>query len=268
MNLFYRETGQGAPFVILHGLYGSSDNWVPIARLLSDKYHIVLADLRNHGSSPHSATHCYQDMVTDLAWLFHELEIEKAHLLGHSMGGKVAMSFAADYPEKILSLTVADIAPVNYLENPASALQYNFHRKILDALFHLDLSRCNDRKEVEGLLKDDLPETSLRKFMMKNLYRNNEGRLQWKINVPVLRESLEHIISGAGYHNFEDRIPILNYPVHFIKGEHSGYITDEHQALIRTIYPEARISELPGTTHLLHAEKPEAFVALLKFYLP
>ncbi len=103
---------------------------------------------------------------------------------------------------------------------------------------------------------------------MKNLYRNNEGRLQWKINVPVLRESLEHIISGAGYHNFEDRIPILNYPVHFIKGEHSGYITDEHQALIRTIYPEARISELPGTTHLLHAEKPEAFVALLKFYLP
>jgi esterase len=132
MNLFYRETGKGIPVIILHGLYGCSDNWMYIARILSEKQRVIAVDCRNHGNSPHADTHTYPEMVTDLAWLFHDLKIEMAHLLGHSMGGKLAIAFAADYPEKIITLTVVDIAPKNYLDSPASEIQYAMHENILN----------------------------------------------------------------------------------------------------------------------------------------
>jgi esterase len=267
MNLFYREEGKGTPVVILHGLYGSSDNWVTIARKLAERYRVISVDHRNHGASPHTSEHTYEAMLTDLAWLFHETGIEKAHLIGHSMGGKVAMAFAADYPEHTLSLTVADIAPVNYLANPASAIQYQFHKRLLDTLYSIDLSAINERSTVETELAKGIPEEHVSRFILKNLYRNKVGKFQWKINVPILRQQLHHIISGVDFHEFSDRLPILSYPVLFIKGELSGYISDEAIEDIHTVYPESRIVTLPETTHFLHAEKPDEFAEIVFGFL-
>lgn len=262
MNLFYRTSGKGIPLVILHGLYGSSDNWMQIARMVPDRYQVIAVDLRNHGASPHATSHTYPEMVTDLAWLFHELAIEKAHLLGHSMGGKVAIAFANDYPEKVLSLTVADIAPKNYLRTPASAIQYDFHKRILRVLSELDLSKIESRKMVEEKLAAAIPEQLVRQFLLKNLHRVKH-QFEWKINVPVLKASLDHIINGVDAEEFDDRIPMLHFPVLFIKGSLSGYIQEEDHAIIRRMYPEAKIEVIQDATHFLHTEKPEAFVAVL-----
>lgn len=266
MNLFYRIKGEGTPLFIFHGLYGSSDNWMQIAKLIPETYQVISVDLRNHGASPHSSEHTYEDMVSDIAWLFHELQIEKAHVLGHSMGGKVAMAFAADYPEKIKSLTVADISPRNYLRNPASAIQYNFHKKILDTLNAIDIEHFATRKEVDAVLQEKIPEVMIRQFILKNLTRVNK-KFQWKINVPALRANLDHIISGVDFEDYEDRIPITHYPVLFIKGELSGYIQEEDMLAIQTMYPEAKVETLPETTHFLHAEKPEEFTQLITSFL-
>lgn len=252
--------------VILHGLYGSSDNWMQIAKMLPDGYQIIAVDLRNHGSSPHSNKHTYEEIVTDLAWLFHELEIEKAHLLGHSMGGKVAIAFAADYPEKIISLTVADISPRNYLRTPASAIQYDFHKRILNVLFNLDLEKFHYRNEVDEALKAEVPEQLVRQFILKNLQRKGKS-FEWKINVPVLRENLDHIISGVDFEEYTDRIPITQYPVLFIKGSLSGYIQQEDIKVIKMMYPDAKIETIENATHFLHAEKPEEFVEILSRFL-
>lgn len=262
MGLFYRETGMGKPFVILHGLYGSSDNWQPIAKLLSEQYRVITVDLRNHGASPHFNTNRYSDMVIDLAWLFHELEIEKAHLLGHSMGGKVAIAFAADYPEKISSLMVADIAPKNYLKTPASAIQYEFHKRILETLSQLDLKIFHSRKEVEKVLEPSIPEMMARRFILKNLHRVHNN-FEWKINVPVLKKELDHILSGVDVDDYSDRIPIDQYPVLFIKGELSGYIQPDDEPNIKKMYPEFKIETINNTTHLLHAERPKEFTEIV-----
>jgi pimeloyl-ACP methyl ester carboxylesterase len=266
MNLFYRDTGNGIPVLIIHGLYGSGDNWMHISKKLADSYRVITADMRNHGSSPHDTSHTYEEMLTDVAWLFHETGIEKAHILGHSMGGKIAMAFAADYPEKTLSLTVADIAPVNYLKKPASALQYDFHKKLLDTLLALNLDDFNTRKEVDKELAKTITETHIRQFIIKNLDRK-KNNFSWKINVPVLREYLNHIIEGIGPDAFDDRIPILQYPVQFIRGGLSGYIRDEETSTIKRIYPEAEINTIEGASHLLHAEKPDEFYQIFRAFI-
>lgn len=261
MNLFYKISGKGTPLVILHGLYGSLDNWMPISRKLAGSFQVIAVDLRNHGASPHDNHHSYDDMVTDLAWLFHELEIEKAHLLGHSMGGKVAIAFAADYPEKVLSLTVADIAPRNYLKTPASAIQYDFHKRLLGTLMGINLAEFKSRKEIDKELEKNIPEILVRQFMLKNLYRKGK-HFDWKINVPVLNSALEHIISGVDAADFDDRIPITLYPVLFIRGGLSGYIQEDDILLIKKMYPEAIIKTIEDATHLLHAEKPDEFAEI------
>jgi esterase len=266
MNLFYREKGKGIPVVILHGLYGCSDNWMQIAGILSSKYRIITVDCRNHGNSPHSNSHTYSEMVTDLAWLFSDLEIEKAHIFGHSMGGKLAIAFAADYPEKIISLSVADIAPKNYLENPASEFHYEMHKRILDTLFNIDLSVYSLRKEIEKEIEKTIPENSIRGFILKNLKRTGNG-FEWKINVPVLRVNLDHIMQGVDISEYEDRLPITNYPVLFIRGGLSDYIHETDYPLIRKMYPEAKIITIEGTTHFLHAEKPEEFAEVYLSFL-
>ena len=264
MNLFYRSEGSGTPVIILHGLYGSSDNWMTIARKVATfNFEVITVDQRNHGSSPHSIEHTYEDMITDLAWLLNDLEIEKAHIVGHSMGGKVAIGFAADYPEKVLSLTVADILPLNYLENPASAIQYDFHKRILETLFQLNIDLATSRKEVEEMLMEDISEMHIRKFILKNLRKNKDQKFEWKINVPVLRQQVEHILSGVDYREYEDRIPIIKYPVQFIRGGLSGYIPENKFDIIKTMFPESEIHTIENATHFLHAEKPDEFTELL-----
>jgi pimeloyl-ACP methyl ester carboxylesterase len=266
MNLFYRDKGTGFPVVILHGLYGCSDNWMYISRILSEKYRVIAVDCRNHGNSPHSDTHSYPEMVTDLAWLFHELEIEKAHLLGHSMGGKTAIAFAADYPENISSLAVVDIAPKNYLKTTSSGVQFEMNKRLMDVLINLDLTLFSNRNEIERAFERVVPEKFIRGFILKNLKRTGSG-YEWKINVPVLKQNLIHLFSDVDIADYEDRLPMANYPVLFIRGGLSDYIQEEDYPIIRKMYPQAIISTIEGATHFLHAEKPDEFVEIYLNFL-
>ncbi|MCF8359945.1 MAG: alpha/beta fold hydrolase [Prolixibacteraceae bacterium] len=263
MKLFYRSLGKGEPVVIIHGLYGSSDNWMTIARKLSETHWVIAIDCRNHGQSPHAAEHTYGAMVDDLVELFDSLEIEKAHLLGHSMGGKLAMAFAADYPEKTLSLTVADIAPKDYVKDPASEIQLDLHNRILETLSGMDMSEFSSRKEIEKALEPAITDRMIRMFILKNLKKGSDS-FEWKVNAPVLLKALPHVLESVNIDEYRDRIPIKTYPVKFIKGSLSGYIKKEDEALIKEMYPDARIVEIEGASHFLHAEKPKEFVEIIE----
>ena len=260
INLSFRKTGHGPVLVILHGLYGSSDNWISIARKLEDRFTIFIPDLRNHGQSPHTTTHSYQDMVDDLFLFFNDHHINKATILGHSMGGKLAMMFAAEYPELITGLIVADIAPKNYNSENKPFKTVLQHEMILGLMEELNLVAVTSRKEIDYFLSDKLKNSTLRQFLIKNIHRDKEGYFEWKINVPVLKHALDSITSDVNGDWFADRQPILKYPVTFIRGLNSDYISDQDFIAIKEIYPEARLIDIPDAGHWLHAEQPEKFV--------
>ena len=182
------------------------------------------------------------------------------------MGVKVAVAFAADYPEKVLSLIVADIAPKNYLKTPASAIQYDFHKRILNTLSEIKLTEFHSRKDIDNYLKEYIPELLVRQFILKNLLRS-KGKFEWKINIPVLKSHLDHIISGIDVNDYDDRLPILLYPVLFIKGELSGYIQNDDETIIKKLYPEALIVGIKDASHFLHAEKPDEFASIVLNFL-
>jgi len=267
MNLFFREEGEGFPIVIVHGLYGSSDNWLTVGKKLSTSYKVYMIDQRNHGRSPNSEEHSYEAMKNDLAEFFDQQKIEKAILMGHSMGGKTAMCFAADFPERIEKLIVVDIAPKDYfLLNDES--QYYLHNNILRAMLELDFSRIESRKQVEDFLNERIDSTQIVQFLLKNVHRNKENQqYEWRLNVPVLYDNLDEIIKGVNAHWFDDRLPITNYPVLFIKGANSNYILPEDYASIRRIYSEAEIVQIPDAGHWLHAEQPQLFMAAVLNFL-
>lgn len=260
MELFFREEGEGFPIVIVHGLYGSSDNWLTVAKKLAADFHVYLIDQRNHGRSPHSEEHSYEAMKNDLAEFFDQQKIDRAIVIGHSMGGKTAMCFAADYPERIEKLVVADIAPKDYfLLNDES--QYYLHNNILRAMLEINFSRIESRKQVEDFLKERIDSTQIVQFLLKNVHRNKENhQYEWRMNAQVLYDNLDEIIKGVNAHWFDDRLPIKNYPVLFLKGANSNYILPDDFASIRRIYPDAEIIQIPDAGHWLHAEQPQLFM--------
>lgn len=260
MELFYRKEGSGAPLIILHGLYGSSDNWLAIAKKLSEKYTVYSIDLRNHGQSPHHEVHTFSAMKEDLVHFFNAHHFDSAALLGHSMGGKVAMAFAADFPERVTNLMVIDIAPKNYLLNGDES-QYPLHRNILTAMLEIDFNFLSTRQQVEENLSLKIDNPKIRQFLLKNLVVDKSGQpLRWKLNATVLYDHLDEIVAGGDYKLFEDRIPITAYPVRFIRGLASNYIQEPDVALIKRIYPDAEIVDIPDAGHWLHAEQPELFL--------
>ena len=260
MELYCRKEGSGPAVVVIHGLYGSSDNWLNMGKRLAEKHTVYLVDLRNHGRSPFSRSHTFNDMRDDLALFFEKHQIDKATLLGHSMGGKAAMWFAADYPERVEKLVIADIAPKNYLEINENS-QYHFHRQILLAMQELDFTRLKNRNEAEDQLAEKIDNHRIRKFLLKNIKRDKKTHAyKWQLNVEVLYNYLDEIVGGVNRQWFEDRLPIRNYPVIFIRGQKSNYILPEDETLIKEIYPEATLVDIPGAGHWLHAEKPREFM--------
>lgn len=260
MQLHFRTEGNGPPFIILHGLYGSSDNWLAISKKLAEKYTVYSVDLRNHGRSPHHENHTYEVMKSDLFQFFTQHKIEKAVILGHSMGGKTAMLFAADYPDLIEKLIVVDIAPKDYmaLENES---QYHFHRVVLLAMMEIDFAQVKTRQEVEFKLSEKIDNKSVIKFLLKNITSDRHSHtLRWKLNVEALYNNLEEIVEGGNYKRFEDRIPITSYPVIFIRGLKSPYIKENDIVTIKTIFPDSVIVDIPDAGHWLHAEQPELFL--------
>ena len=260
VTLNFRQYGNGRPLVILHGLYGSSDNWITIARKLETQFTVFIPDLRNHGASPHTSTHSYQDMTDDLVRFFKDHQISQATILGHSMGGKLAMMFAAQYPELVSRLIIADIAPKNYnsIDKPFKTVRE--HELILELMQEINLLTVTSRKEIDYFLTQKLKDPTLRQFLIKNIHRTKEGYFEWKINVPVLSHALNAITSEVNSDWFADRRPILQYPVTFIRGLTSDYISDQDFTAIKEIYPEARLIDIPGAGHWLHSEQPEKFL--------
>ncbi len=260
MSLHFRKEGTGPALIILHGLYGSSDNWLAISKKLSEKYTVFSIDLRNHGRSFHSPIHTYEAMKDDLAVFTEEQKIGKTVLMGHSMGGKTAMLFAAEYPEKISKLIVVDIAPKDYqaLEDES---QYHFHRSVLLAMMGVNFAHIKTRSQVEDALAEKIDNRQVVKFLLKNVTTDKaHQRLKWQLNVEALYDNLEEIVEGGNYKRFEDRIPIGNYPVIFIRGMKSPYIKEDDISLIKRVYADANVVEIPDAGHWLHTEQPESFL--------
>lgn len=260
MELFYRKDGSGSPLVIVHGLYGSSDNWINIGKRLAEKHTIYMVDQRNHGRSPFANSHTYNDLKNDLNEFFEQHKIEKAILLGHSMGGKVAMWFAADFPEKVEKLVIADIAPKDYLLLKEDS-QFYLHQNILLAMQEIDFTQIKSRNDVDNLMAEKIDDSRIRQFLLKNVAKDKQSKLyKWRTNAEVLYDHLEEIVSGVNKNWLDDRIPITAYPVIFIRGMKSKYILPEDELLIKDIYPDARIVDIPKAGHWLHAEQPKKFM--------
>jgi esterase len=251
MKLFYREVGQGQPIVILHGIFGSSDNWLTQARILSPRYRVITVDLRNHGQSEHSHEFDYKSMVGDIEKFIDELKLSDPIIIGHSMGGKVAMNFAVAHPDKLSRLIVVDISPKPYnLE----------HYVIIDGLKAIPINTLTSRQEADAVLADFVPEQDVRQFLLKNLQRKPEAGFTWKINLPVIDKNLSKIGYDLQYTGTFEK------PTLFIRGGRSKYVTDEDMNRIKEIFPRAVLATL-DTGHWVQAEKPQEFVDVVENWL-
>lgn len=261
MKLFFRSYGNGPPLIILHGLYGSSDNWLSIAKMIDGHYTVYLPDLRNHGQSPHSDIMDYDSMRDDLLELTEELKIKQFFLAGHSMGGKVAISFALKFPEKLNGLLIADISPfINEISGP---IIYDQHKTILKAILSLDLSKIKSRAEAEAELAKMIESEKIKGFILKNLQRSSGNTFIWKINARSILDNLDRIMDGI------DRSTMRNYqisgfPVIFLKGSESDYINTSDFPDILRIFPAAEIKEIENAGHWLHADQPAEVAESLK----
>lgn len=237
------------PLIILHGFLASSRNWRTVAKRLADKYHVHVLDMRNHGLSPHDERMDYPIMAHDVIAFMNSLGVEKAHLLGHSMGGKVAMCLALLFPERIQSLMVADIAPVNY--------QHSFD-SMIHALRQLPLNNLNNRKEAEQFLAEAIPDLGFRQFLLQNLLLK-DGVYSWRINLDIIQKTAHHIVSfpTAFQQSFDEKAL-------FIAGQHSSYIQPE---AVMTLFPKAEFVEIPNTGHWLYVQAPEEFCRIVDAWI-
>ena len=265
MKLFYREIGKGDPLIILHGLYGSSDNWVSIGKELGAYNRVIIVDQRNHGQSPHSKEHNYKALSNDLLELYADLRLEKATLLGHSMGGKVAMQFAIDHPEKVSSLIVVDIAPWSYLVgNDSSAQLGDEHQQIINGLMSIPLNNISSRIEANEILSRWVKSERIRQFLLKNLKREQNGSFTWRFNLPVLASNLNQLMGSIDPNS--KNIYCITQTL-FIKGELSSYIPDSRVEEIKKIFPESKVVTVKKAGHWVHAEKPIEFLSEIKKFL-
>lgn len=263
MKLFYRKYGSGPPLIILHGLYGSSDNWVTIAKSISSRFTVIIPDQRNHSLSGHSERHDYNSMKEDLNELVMELRLNRFFLAGHSMGGKTAVNFALTWPERLYGLLVADISPL--LQEGSNSMTFNQHSEILDSILSLDLSGIKSRKEVESFLKTRIVSEATRGFIMKDLKRESDNLFSWKLNARALRENLHRIMEGIETGNMELR-GVTGFPVYFLKGEFSEYLPEKDYVQIKRIFPTAEFTTIPRSGHWVHSDNPEEVKkSLLKF---
>jgi esterase len=251
MKLHFKEFGRGEPLIFLHGLFGSSDNFLGVAKNLATQFHVYLLDLRNHGQSPHCAEMNFPVMADDVAEFLNGQKIESANILGHSLGGKVAMEFALRFSERVKKLIVVDIAPRAYAP---------VHEKILAALLALDLKNFSSRTEMEIALAPEIPSLNVRRFLLKNLGQNSAGEFFWKMNLRGLAENypkLGEAISSS--------IPFAK-PALFIRGGKSDYISDADIPEIQKLFPRAKIETIASANHWVHADAPEEFLhRVLKF---
>lgn len=245
MKLFYRKFGQGQPLIILHGLFGQSDNWNTLAKNFAELgFEVFIVDLRNHGLSAHSNVWNYQVMSDDILELINDSNFEHVILMGHSMGGKVAMQFALQHQDLLDKLIVVDIAPKYY---PPHNLE------VLEALNAVDFSIVRNRKEVETILAKYITDFGTRQFLLKNIYWKENGELDWRFNLKVITDQFEN----TGELTPNDTV--FNKETLFIRGENSNYILDKDLNIIKEIFPLSILKTIAGAGHWVHAEKPKEF---------
>ena len=247
-----QNSAQAQPLMLLHGLFGSGDNWGTIAKHFSQHYRVISVDLRNHGRSPHSDAQTYADMADDLFELCQTLGLDRIHLLGHSMGGKVAMQFATQYPDKVEKLMVVDMAPRRYADA---------HSHLIDAMLSVDLSAMQSRSDVDKALSSKIPEAMVRQFLLMNLVKSDSNsQLAWRINLPALKANYPKLIEAVCEHAHFEK------PCLFIRGQNSDYVLDSDIAQIKTHFTQARFITL-AAGHRLHAEQPQAFIQAVESFL-
>jgi esterase len=266
MQLSIQKFGSGHPIIILHGLYGCGDNWRTIGKALSGIGEVILVDQRNHGASPHSDEMNYKVLALDLKELMDSLEIRKAVIIGHSMGGKAAMWFATENSGRVSRLIIADISPRSYLKDSGPSNHQEQHDEILEALAGIDLLNMASIGAVDKLLEMALPGKRLRQFLLKNLQKNAQGQFEWKINIPSIRKNLGYLADGLDLDKLNGT-EFKNFPILFIKGEKSPYILEPDIDLIRRLFPLAQITTIKNAGHWLHAEEPEVFINSVKKFL-
>ncbi|MET0107800.1 MAG: alpha/beta fold hydrolase [Candidatus Thiodiazotropha sp.] len=254
VELYYRKFGkpEQPTLCLLHGLFGSANNWMGIVKYLQDDFHIITPDLRNHGRSPHHDGMDYTLMAGDLLELFDRLGINGVNLLGHSMGGKVAMWSALQQPERIEKLVVADIAPVAY--------EHGFDN-VFEGLCGLPLDRIQHREEADQLLAGWVAEKGVRQYLLQNLVKQHQG-WSWRFNLDVLRKSISHLTGFP-----EPGRRIFAGEVLFIHGEKSDYVRDSHRESMGRLFPHYRQRMLHGAGHWLYAEQPQLFAQAVKGFL-
>ena len=251
MELFYRQLGQGQPFIILHGLFGSSDNWLTQAKLLSEHYHVFLIDQRNHGLSPHHDQLNYDVLADDLHAFIVQHHLTNPIILGHSMGGKAAMKFALRHPELLQTLIVVDMAIRKYPVH---------HNDIVEGLKTIPVDSLKSRNEADEILSKHVPEPDVRQFLLKNLHRKPEGGFKWKINLPAIEKSLPNVGEETPTEKTFEKDAL------FIRGKKSNYVSDRDFDAIKVLFPKAEFITME-TGHWVQAEKPQEFVEVILDYL-
>ncbi|MBN1199177.1 MAG: alpha/beta fold hydrolase [Bacteroidales bacterium] len=254
MNLFFRSFGTGPVLIILHGLFGISDNWVTLGKQLGKGLRVIIPDLRNHGRSPHSDRFDFASMEQDILELIEEETVGAVMLLGHSLGGRVAVNLAVHHPEMIQKLVIVDISLRKYPPRRE-------HLDLIDAMHALDLSQSVRRTELEMHLRQRISSQKVRQFLLKNLYWNESGKLAWRLNLPVISESLPGIFDGG--------VVTGRYtgPALFLRGERSDYIQDIDLPAIYDTFPGATVRTIRGATHWVHADNPGEFYQVVSPFL-
>lgn len=257
VDLYFRRLGvEGAtPVVILHGLFGTSDNWGTVARELAEPteanakpFDVVLADLRDHGRSPHTDRTSYPLMAEDVHALVTKLGLKDIIMVGHSMGGKTAMCFAQHWPDLLKHLIVVDISPREHANNQAH---------IVEALRTADLSPGRTRKDVETHIGTLVKEPGVVQFLLKNLYWKTDQQLAWRMNIPVLERDLPAILASIGPET-------VRVPTTFVRGGQSDYIVREDLPAIKEQFPNSRVETVAYAGHWVHAQAPDEVVASIR----
>lgn len=251
MKLHYQKLGEGQPLLIIHGLFGSSDNWRSMARYFSKFFQVISLDLRNHGQSPHSDEQDFTLMAEDVLAVCDALEINKAQVLGHSLGGKVAMQFAALYPQRVDKLVVVDISPRQY---------FSQHTPMMDTMMALEMRQYSSRTEIDEALSASISDKTVRQFLLMNLQSDETG-FSWRINLPALKHNYQKLMAAVC------ETTQLDLPSLFIYGELSEYVSTEDRTLIKQHFTQAEFVAIAKAGHWVHAEKPQQFKQVVEEFL-
>ena len=252
MQLYYKKFGEGKPLIILHGLFGMSDNWMTISKRISQRHTVYLLDLRNHGRSPHADEFNYGVLSDDLEEFMRHQNLDRVRLIGHSMGGKVAMCFSLKYPIRVEKMVLVDIAPKKY--------NHPFFRKLLDFMMQYNVNSSVSRAEIDQAFSQVIKESAVRQFILKNLSRNQNHMFEWKINVASLSLNLNNIFKEI------ESDKVYNGPVLVVRGATSDYVLDEDMPIIKKLFPAAKLVTINGAGHWLHVEAENAFCDQLKLF--